>query len=71
MQKDGNIQTTFYYRNGMPELTGQALFFKQQDSVFYHWQGPWQKYDSLGKHLEERTYIRGKLIWVRPIKDSL
>ncbi|MDZ4668110.1 MAG: hypothetical protein SGJ00_09510 [bacterium] len=64
----GNIHTIFFYQNGKIELEGDANIIQNKDTFLYQWQGPWQKYDSTGKHIEEHTYIRGKLIWIRKIQ---
>lgn len=65
-----SIHTIFYYRNGKIDLEGDASIIQSQDTSLYQWQGPWQKYDSTGKHIEEHTYIRGNLIWVRKINQT-
>ena len=66
--KNGKIETIYFYKNGKVELKGNAELIVTKDSVYYNWIGQWQKYDSLGKHIEEHTYIRGKRIWVRKIE---
>jgi len=66
----GNIHTIFYHPNGKVELEGDASLVQNKDTSLYQWQGPWQKYDSTGKHIEEQTYIRGQLIWVRKITPN-
>ena len=63
-----HVKTTFYYPNGKVELIGEASIVTHGDTSTYQWNGPWQKYDSLGNHIEEQTYLRGNLIWVRKIK---
>ncbi len=66
--KSNNIPTTYYHKNGKVELQGNAEMIIQKDTVIYNWIGQWQKYDSLGRHTEEHTYIHGKLIWVKKIQ---
>jgi antitoxin component YwqK of YwqJK toxin-antitoxin module len=68
--REGTIHTVFYYRNGQVDLIGDASLVQNKDTFLYQWQGPWQKYDSMGIHLEEQTYLRGQLIWIRPIKKK-
>jgi antitoxin component YwqK of YwqJK toxin-antitoxin module len=65
-----HVKTTFYYPNGKVELTGEASLTQHGDTSTYQWNGPWQKYDTLGNHVEEQTYLRGNLIWVRKIKPD-
>ncbi len=64
----GNIHTIFYYENGVKDLEGDASLVQNGDTSLYQWQGPWQKYDTTGKHIEVQTYRRGYIIWVKNIK---